>query len=331
MQPEKKPHKKGQKTGVEHVRVSPVEAGRRIDNYLTGHLKDIPKTRIYRMLRKGEVRVNSGRVKQNYRLQEEDIIRIPPLFMDSRSGEGKVPAPPARLQEILRDSVIYEDDFLLAINKPAGMAVHAGSGEPYGVIEVMRILRQDCDTLELVHRLDKLTSGCLLLAKEHRYLRELHALLRLNRVQKHYIALLYGKMPHTLEISLSLLKNELQSGERMVQVDAAGKNARTVFYLVRHCHDASLVQVEIDTGRTHQIRVHAAHCGHPVAGDPKYGNRIYNRTLRRAGLRRMFLHADSLTLQLPRAGNITTISAPLPDDLGRFLEQYSQGNAKEQD
>ena len=168
------PQQRGKKTDVEHVKVSPVETGRRIDNYLTGFLKDIPKTRIYRMLRRGEVRVNGGRVKQDYRLQEEDIIRIPPLFRDSRSGAGTVLIPPARLQAIVRDSVIYEDDFLLAINKPAGLAVHAGSGEQYGVIEVMRLLRPDCVTLELAHRLDKLTSGCLLLAKEHRYLRELH-------------------------------------------------------------------------------------------------------------------------------------------------------------
>jgi 23S rRNA pseudouridine955/2504/2580 synthase len=332
MQPSKMPHKKGKKTDVEHVRVSSGEAGRRIDNYLTGLLKDIPKTRIYRMLRKGEVRVNGGRVKQDYRLQEEDIIRIPPLFKDSRSPEeGTARVPPARLQAMLRDSVIYEDDFLVAINKPAGMAVHAGSGEQFGVIEVMRFLRPECTLLELVHRLDKLTSGCLLLAKEHRYLRELHELLRHNRVQKRYIALLYGKIPRQLEVTLPLMKNELRSGERMVQVDAAGKNARTVFYLEKHCHDASLVDVEITTGRTHQIRVHAAHSGHPVAGDPKYGDRIFNRTLRKTGLRRMFLHAESLTLILPGTEKAKTISAPLPDELGIFLEKYSRINAKAQD
>ena len=331
MQPAKTPDKKGKKSGVKHVSVSSVEAGRRIDNYLVGLLKDIPKTRIYRMLRKGEVRVNRGRVKQDYRLQEEDIVRIPPLFEGKRSGAGRPLAPPVRLQELLRTSVIYEDDLVLAINKPEGLAVHAGSGEQHGVIEVMRALRQDCDTLELVHRLDKLTSGCLLLAKEHRYLRELHELFRHNQVQKRYIALLYGKIPPKLEISLPLLKNELQSGERMVQVDAAGKNARTVFKLARYCNDASLVQIEIDTGRTHQIRVHAAHCGHPVAGDPKYGNRIFNRALKKAGLHRMFLHAESLALQLPRTEKLTIIRAPLPDELSGFLEKYSRNNANEQD
>lgn len=325
------PHQRGKKSDVEHIKVTAEEAGRRIDNYLTGYLKDIPKTRIYRMLRKGEVRVNGGRVKQDYRLLEEDIIRIPPLFKDSRSGKGAVLPPSTRLQAILRNSIIYEDDFLLAINKPSGMAVHAGSGEQYGVIEVMRLLRPECAALELVHRLDKLTSGCLLLAKAHRYLRELHAMLRENRVQKRYIALLYGKIPHKLEVALPLMKNELRSGERMVQVDAAGKNARSVFYLDKHCNNASLVQVEITTGRTHQIRVHAAHCGHPVAGDPKYGNRVFNRSLRKEGLRRMFLHADSLTLQLPRTGKVTNISAPLPDDLGIFLEKYCGVNEKKRD
>jgi len=332
MQPAKLPDKRGKKTDVEHVEVSSGQVGRRIDNYLTGFLKNIPKTRIYRMLRRGEVRVNGGRVKQDYRLQEEDIIRIPPLFKDSRSGQGAVLLiPPVRLQAIVRDSVIYEDDFLLAINKPAGLAVHAGSGEQYGVIEVMRLLRPECASLELVHRLDKLTSGCLLLAKEHRYLRELHEMLRENRVQKRYIALLYGKIPHKLEVALPLMKNELRSGERMVQVDASGKAARTVFYLEKYCHDASLVRVEITTGRTHQIRVHAAHCAHPVAGDPKYGNRDFNRTLRKAGLHRMFLHAESLTLQLPMTGKVTHISAPLTDELGMFLEKYCEVNEKERD
>ena len=326
------PYKKGKKTDVEHVAVASGQAGRRIDNYLSGVLKNIPKTRIYRMLRKGEVRVNGGRVKQDYRLQDKDIIRIPPLFRDSRSGQAAVlQLPPVRLQETMRECIIYEDDFLMAINKPAGLAVHAGSGEQYGVIEVMRLLRPECVSLELVHRLDKLTSGCLLLAKEHRYLRELHEMLRQNQVQKHYRALLYGKISRKFEISLPLMKNELRSGERMVQVDSAGKSARSVFYLDKYCNNTSLVQVAITTGRTHQIRVHAAYCGHPVAGDPKYGNRDFNRMLRKAGLRRMFLHADSLTLQLPLTGKITNIIASLPDELDKFLENYCGVQEQEQD
>ena len=316
------------KTDVEHVRVSPEEAGRRIDNYLTGLLNDIPKTRIYRMLRKGEVRVNGGRVRQDYRLQEQDIIRIPPLFRDTGHGQVALLTPSTRLQGILRDSILYEDDFLLVINKPAGIAVHAGSGEQHGVIEVMRVLRPTCTSLELVHRLDKLTSGCLLLAKDRRYLRTLHEMLRQNQVQKHYTALLYGKVPRKLEISMPLRKNELRSGERMVQVDKAGKEAKTFIYPEKYFHDASFAQIEITTGRTHQIRVHAAYCGHPVAGDPKYGDRLFNRTLRRAGLRRMFLHADSLTLTLPQTGKAQTINAPLPDELELFLENYSRMHEK---
>ena len=316
------------KTVVEHVKVSPEETGRRIDNYLTGRLKDVPKTRIYRMLRKGEVRINGGRVKQDYRLQEEDIIRIPPFFKDAGPGKNTILAPPARLQAVLGASIIYEDDYLLVVNKPAGIAVHAGSGDQFGVIKIMRALRPECASLELVHRLDKLTSGCLLLAKGHRYLRELHEMLRHNQIQKHYIALLYGKIPRKLEITLALSRNELQSGERMVQVDAAGKNAETVFYLEKYVNNASLVQIEIATGRTHQIRVHAAHCGHPVAGDIKYGDRVFNRALRRAGLRRMFLHADSLTLVLPQSGKTETIHAPVPDELGAFINSYSRTNEK---
>lgn len=317
------------KTSVEHVQVAQGEAGRRIDNYLTGLLRDVPKTRIYRMLRKGEVRVNGGRIRQDYRLQEQDIIRIPPFYKEIRQG-GLLP-PSTRLQGMLRANILYEDDWLLAVNKPAGIAVHAGSGEPHGVIEVMRILRPECATLELVHRLDKATSGCLLLAKDHHYLRDLHEMLRHNQVHKHYIALVSGQIPRKLEISLPLRKNELRSGERMVQVDATGKSAKTFFYPEKKIKDATLVQIEIVTGRTHQIRVHAAHCGHPVAGDPKYGDRNFNRALKRAGLHRMFLHADSLTLMLPQTGKTRTICAPLPDDLKIFLEKYSRTNESRAD
>ncbi|MGH8120843.1 MAG: RluA family pseudouridine synthase [Gammaproteobacteria bacterium] len=315
------------KTNVEHVQVAPGDAGRRIDNYLTGLLKDVPKTRIYRMLRKGEVRVNGGRIRQDYRLKEWDILRIPPFYQGSDRGRGGVAKPSVRLQEVIRDNILYEDEGLLAINKPAGIAVHAGSGEQLGVIEVMRFLRPACPTLELVHRLDKLTSGCLLLAKDHRYLRELHEILRQNQVRKHYIALLFGHIPHKLEISLPLRKNRLRSGEHMVQIDVAGKPAKTFVDPQRKINGATLVQIEIATGRTHQIRVHAAQCGHPVAGDPKYGDRDFNRILKRAGLHRMFLHAEALVLTLPQTGKTTTIRAPMPDELENFLEKYCRRNA----
>ena len=308
-----------EKRKAEHIRAGRGAAGRRIDNYLAGMLRDIPRSRIYRMLRTGEVRVNGGRVRQDYRLQENDDVRVPPLFQ----GPPRVQAaPPASLLNRLRKAVLYEDERLLAINKPAGCAVHAGSGEQFGVIALMRALRPDCPDLELAHRLDKATSGCLLLAKDQLYLRELHELLRHNRIHKHYLALVYGKLRKKLEISLPLRKNELRSGERMVMVDATGKPATTVFHPVRILRDATLVQVQIVTGRTHQIRVHAASSGHPVAGDPKYGDRAFNRRLRQAGLRRMFLHAERLVWQPNATLPPLSLHAPLPDDLQHFLDHY---------
>lgn len=310
------------KSAVEHVRVSPDQSGRRIDNYLTAYLKGIPKTRIYKMLRKGEVRVNSSRVRQDYRLAEQDIIRIPPVYREASGGRNKIPSP--ALLGLVNGSIVYEDDFLLALNKPAGLAVHAGSGEQFGVIEVLRALRPDQSGLELVHRLDKPTSGCLLLAKEHRILRTLHSMLRDHRVTKHYLALLKGTMEDEMKVSLPLKKNELQSGERMVQVHSEGKIAVTRFRTEKKYRGASFSRIEIATGRTHQIRVHAAAIGHPVAGDDKYGDREFNQKMKACGLKRMYLHAESLTLKLPWSGQVLTITAPLPEDLLLFLRHLKK-------
>ena len=309
------------KSDVQYIKVSPEQAGRRIDNFLTGYLKSIPKTHLYKMLRKGEVRVNSARVKQDYRLLTDDIVRIPPLYMNTANFEKH---PTQSLQHLLNTCILFEDDYLMAINKPAGIAVHAGSGQKFGVIEALRALRPHAGCLELVHRLDKATSGCLLVAKDHRVLRGMHANLRSNSIKKQYIAILKGKIhSQRQDVSLPLLKDELRSGERMVQVHEGGKQAVTSFYMLRHYTDASLVRVELMTGRTHQIRVHAAHIGHPVAGDVKYGDRSFNRRIKRAGLRRMFLHAESLTFALPYADGEITIKAPLPDDLTSFLDGYN--------
>jgi 23S rRNA pseudouridine955/2504/2580 synthase len=307
------------KPAVEHIRVAPDQSGRRIDNYLTGYLNDIPKTRIYKMLRKGEVRVNGSRVKPDYRLMEQDTIRIPPVFRDTTVKVQHGPAP-AMLGKI-NDNIIYEDDFILAINKPSGLAVHAGSGEQFGVIEILRALRADQPFMELVHRLDKATSGCLLVAKDHRTLRQLHNMLKENRVKKSYLSLLMGKMTRDVEVTLSLRKNELKSGERMVQVDTGGKGAKSHFHPEKIFKIATLAHIEIATGRTHQIRVHAASIGHPVAGDDKYGDREFNKSMRKYNLKRMFLHAESLVLKLPYSGLIKTITAPLPVELLSVLKK----------
>jgi len=310
----------GKQTGVQHLRVMPEHAGRRIDNFLGGLLRDIPRPRVYRMLRQGEVRVNSARVKPDYRLIAGDIIRVPPLRM--RSEQRPVNLPPVLL-DLLNDAILYEDEALLAINKPAGLAVHTGSGQPYGIIDILRALRPHLDHLELVHRLDKATSGCLLLAKSPEILRALHEDLRAGRVMKTYTALVHGRLLRARQtLLLPLRRGGLRSGERLVSVDASGKPATSRFLLARRFAEASLLHVELVTGRTHQIRVHAAAMGHPVAGDPKYGCRDFNRRLRRAGLRRMFLHAASLTLTPPHRDRPLALKAPLPEDLARFLETY---------
>lgn len=306
-------------SGVQHLRVTAEQAGRRIDNYLTGQLADIPRTRIYRMLRKGEVRVNSARVKQDYRIRVNDIIRVPPVFSRGKTITEYV--PPARLVEKVAAGIVYEDDFLLVLNKPAGLSVHGGNAEKSGLIEILRRLRPAETGLELVHRLDKQTSGCLLISRDHRVLRKLHTLLREHKVKKHYLALVKGKFRNRQEITKPLRKNELRSGERMVQVDNTGKQAITRFEPVTLFRQSSLVRIEIATGRMHQIRVHAASIGHPVAGDDKYGDREFNKTLKMIGLDRMFLHAEKLTLKLPYCGQTKTFKAPLPDDLNEVLHK----------
>lgn len=292
------------------------QAGRRVDNYLLGYFENIPRTRIYKMLRKGEVRVNGGRCKPDYRLQEGDSVRIPPVFTENRKAAL---SPPANLLSQLENSVIYEDDSLLVLNKPSGIAVHAGSGERFGIIELLRYLRAG-ETLELVHRLDKPTSGCLLLARDHRVLRDLHRQLRHSRAEKHYLALLKGRLTTTREVDAALVKNVAIAGERKVHLDREGKSAISVFKPLQRGRKLTLARVSISTGRTHQIRVHAAAIGHPVAGDDKYGDRAFNRELRRAGLKRMFLHAETLTVTHPGTGKRCTYTAPLPEELSELLK-----------
>jgi 23S rRNA pseudouridine955/2504/2580 synthase len=307
---------------VRQVEVGDAAAGQRIDNFLLAQLKGVPKSLVYRILRRGEVRVNKGRVKPSYRVAAGDQVRLPPL----RLGLEKVLARPSKaLAAQLDQAVLYEDELVLVLNKPAGLAVHGGSGISLGVIETLRALRPGAE-LELVHRLDRDTSGCLLVSKRRSALRRLHAQLREGTVDKRYLVLLAGRLSRpVVEVAAPLRKNLLQGGERMVQVDLAeGKPARTVFRSRRRLGALTLAEVQLDTGRTHQIRVHAAHLGAPVAGDDKYGDASVNARLRALGLKRLFLHAAALSFR-PRDGEPPIrVEAPLPEALDNVLKTLEE-------
>jgi 23S rRNA pseudouridine955/2504/2580 synthase len=294
-------------------------AGQRIDNFLLNRLKGVPKSRIYRMLRSGEVRVNRGRVKPSYKLNAADELRIPPVRMTDQSEKSQY-RPSDSLIDLIQARIIREDQNLIIINKPSGIASHSGSGVRFGVIEILRAARPDAKTLELVHRLDKETSGCIIIAKKRSVLQELHTLLRENRLEKRYFALLQGYWSGGKKVvDAPLLKNQMQSGERMVKINAEGKQASTEFVPRQKFADATLVEVIPHTGRTHQIRVHAAHIGHPIAGDEKYGIREFNQAMRNLGLNRLFLHAAALHFCLPSNGQIIDITADLDEDLTSIL------------
>ncbi|MCK8516487.1 RluA family pseudouridine synthase [Methylonatrum kenyense] len=307
-------------TTVRHVNVPADQAGQRIDNFLARELKGLPRTRLYRLLRKGEVRVNKGRVQPSFRLNAGDTVRIPPVQVaDSRPGPGK--APEGLLDE-LEAAILHEDKHLMVLNKPAGLAVHGGSGLRFGLIEALRQRRSDCRFLELVHRLDRDTSGCLLIAKKRSELRRLHTLLRGNAVEKRYWALLAGTLPRgPVPVEAALDRSGKKLGGQ-VQVAASGKASRSVFRrleVFRHAN-CTLADVQIETGRTHQVRVHAAHIGHPVIGDVQYGDPERNREFRGLGQKRLFLHAAELRFFDPDADAWTGFRAPLPTDLQQILD-----------
>lgn len=296
--------------------------GQRLDNFLIAQLKGVPRSWVYRVLRRGEVRVNSGRCKPDRRLQCGDQVRIPPLRLPVRTQ----PDIPRGLAEQIGQSVLYEDEQLLILDKPAGIAVHGGSGLSHGVIEALRQLRPEQPFLELVHRLDRDTSGCLMLAKRRAALTALQELLRSGRIEKRYLALLAGRIRKgAWRTDLPLRKNTLKSGERVVRVDPQGKAALTRFKVVERFADATLVEVILETGRTHQIRVHAAANGTPILGDEKYGLDEANRAYRELGLRRLFLHAASLRFAWPPThGRLRTFEAALPAPLDTLLEKLRQ-------
>ncbi len=294
------------------VTIDAERSGQRLDNFLLAVLKGVPRTHIYRIVRKGEIRINKGRRKADYRLQVGDVVRIPPI-------DVKAPPPPAPDLAWLADLILFEDDWLLVLDKPSGMAVHGGSGLSFGVIEALRALRPAARGLELVHRLDRATSGCLLIAKRRSALRGLHESLRSGHFGKHYVALLQGVWAGGARtVDAPLLRRE--TGERRVVVDAAGKPAQTHFAPRRRFRDATLTDVRLGTGRTHQVRVHAAYLGNPVAGDERYGDPKAAGVWKQRGLARLFLHAARLSFPHPATGQTVDIESPLPKDLVRVLE-----------
>jgi 23S rRNA pseudouridine955/2504/2580 synthase len=317
--------------GVTHVEVTEDDAGTRLDNFLVRQLKDVPRTHVFRLLRKGEVRVNKKRARPDQRVALGDIVRIPPV---RKAEDVPPPATPRTasesLQKLVLDAITYEDNDLIVFNKPPGLAVHGGSATDFGLIEALRGARPGQSDLELVHRLDRDTSGCLLVAKRRAALRDLHLQLREGQTEKHYLALVCGKWNlGTKRIELALDTDERRSGERHVAVRAHGKKSVSTFKPVQFFGNlATLMEVEIDTGKTHQIRVHAAHAGHPVAGDDKYGNRIFNDIFKDYGLKRMFLHSSSLGFTRPGSREPMLASAPLPPELRAVLDTLTRGKAR---
>ncbi|MEZ9523114.1 23S rRNA pseudouridine(955/2504/2580) synthase RluC [Enterovibrio norvegicus] len=306
-----------EKPKVQFIDISDDIAGQRIDNFLRNRLKNVPKSMIYRVLRKGEVRVNKKRIKPEYKLQEGDVIRLPPIKIPETA---QVEAPNTKLDRVaeLENCVIYEDDHMLILNKPSGTAVHGGSGLHFGAIEAMRALRPDARFLELVHRIDRDTSGILLIAKKRSALRHLQAQFREKTVQKYYFALVMGNWkPSMRKVTAPLLKNEVNS---IVRVNPNGKASETRFRVLEQFKEATLVQASPITGRTHQIRVHAQYSGHPIAWDDRYGDRRFDAYTKKFGLSRLFLHAANIKFTHPSTEAQMDISAPMEKKLERTLE-----------
>jgi 23S rRNA pseudouridine955/2504/2580 synthase len=306
--------------------VSEQEAGQRIDNFLMRQFRTVPRSRIYRLLRKGEVRVNRKRVPADYRIAAGDEVRLPPVRVEPAEEDGR---PSKRLRELVERAVIFQDKHLLVIDKPAGVAVHGGSGMSFGVIEALRASRPR-ETLELIHRLDRDTSGCLAVARDRATLVALHALIREGGMHKTYLALVSGSWQLGVKrIEAPLATDERRHGERHVRVAAAGKDSVSVFRPVQFFGNlATLMEVDIPTGRTHQIRVHAAFAGHPLLGDDKYGDRERNAEFKRRGLKRIFLHAQSIAFDQPGSGVPFHVSAPLPAELAAVLDAIATSKRK---
>lgn len=313
--------------GVQFLTISAEEAGQRLDNFLLRILKRAPKSLVYRIIRKGEVRINKGRASPDRKLEAGDVVRVPPVKLDIKAEEA---LPSDSLSEFLTAAVIYEDAGLIVVNKPSGLAVHGGSGINLGLVEALRQIRNE-PTLELAHRLDRETSGCIVLAKKRSTLRLLHDCFResgghgAGGIDKQYLALVKGAWSkRKLSVDAPLKKNELASGERIVKVDQDGKPSKTLFQLEQCFQDCSLVRASPLTGRTHQIRVHAQYQGHPLVGDDKYGDDEFNNKMRLFGFKRLFLHAARIRFSLEN-GTRVDVEAPLPDDLLKALNNLPTG------
>lgn len=310
-------------TGVRWLTIGAAHAGQRVDNYLIHILKGVPRSRIYRLLRTGQVRVNKGRAQPSRRLVAGDTVRVPPVQTEARHEV----APPSRLCQAIAASVLYEDERVVVVNKPSGIAVHRGSGIEYGIIEVMQVLRPECPHIALVHRLDRATSGCLLLAKDRRILPELNRLFSGRAVDKRYLALVEGHWrggPRRISEPLRRLRG---GGEHRMIVAADGKPAVTVFRPRLHLDAATLLEARLESGRMHQIRVHAAHIGHAVGGDEKYGSASFNRRLAAIGGHRLMLHAESLSLILPGERRPLRLHAPPGEDFERSWQRLGSRSA----
>ena len=307
-----------EKDSVRRLKIDDGADGQRLDNFLLTQLKGVPKSRIYKLVRGGEVRVNGGRVDVGHRLQPGDEVRIPPVRMAAPAAAGVARLPPSVNRLLPR--ILYRDDALIALNKPAGMAVHGGSGISRGVIEQMRLELPECRYMELVHRLDRETSGVLLIALKRRALVNLHAAMRDGQIRKRYLTLVAGRWPNPVQhVKLPLHKRVDENGEKRVTVRDDGQTAHTIFRRQQGFQDFTLLEAELKTGRTHQIRVHTSHLGFPIAGDDKYGDFELNRALVKRGLKRMFLHAAHLAFAHPISSEPLAIEAPLPADLAEFL------------
>jgi len=314
---------------VSYVEAQEGDDGQRLDNFLLRTLGAVPRSLVYRILRTGEVRVNGRRAKPAYRLVAGDKVRLPPLQGAGRKQDSDASKAPSKsLRDFVTAAVVHEDRDLIVVNKPSGVAVHGGSGVSFGVIEALRAVHPELKELELVHRLDRETSGCLLVAKRRAVLRDLHAQLRERKMQKRYLTLVAGKWPFGAKtIDLPLKTNLKQGGERVVRVHSEGQQAVTTFKPIEQFGKiATLLDVDLGTGRTHQIRVHAAHAGYPVAGDEKYGDREKDAKLKEYGLSRMFLHAASLTFR--RGEEPFAVTAPLPPELQAVVDELRRATAR---
>ena len=309
-----------QKNPVQYIDIAADFAEQRIDNFLVTRLKGVPKTHIYRILRKGEVRVNKKRVKPNYRLKAGDHVRLPPLAIEEK---GRPLIPSQQLMKLLSQRILYEDNNLLILNKPSGIPVHGGTSVKMAIIEALRCLYPKSPHLELAHRLDADTSGCLVIAKKRSILKDLHELFREGKMRKMYWALTRGHWKASeYRVDVALHKNHLSSGERIVKVDKEGKASLTLFRPLKTYEEAMLVEATLATGRTHQIRVHAQYSGHPIAGDEKYGDREFNKQMRLHGIKRLFLHAHFIEFTLPSTGELIQATAPLDADLEGCLKTF---------